>query len=517
MAKTITLNLSAKIAADPGAPFQQSVSGAGAGGRALQQLGQAIVQTGVQVGSVVERRRAEEDRDTISTQKATDKFNSASEFEVARERFVDNPIGMADALSKAQKKRQDKALKGIESPTARARMQKEFELSRLENRLAAVSFERTQFTKNSIRNIADNAKLKAQSDFESPVSIREFLVDLDTDLELDLESRDLDILTKDKLKESITETRVNGLISGYLRGGEIQDFTRAKELVKKLDDRITPEQADKLNRKIDSERIRQQNVKAFNERQERTSLKKQFEKEQNNLRDIFQAVIDNPDADVTDEIKKFKSFGHIPEENFVVVSREKMTPEQRDTSQSLMISTLDQLADSENVTDIRNTLYQNTFSGQLSVEDAETILTSIQIRSDSQFKRSEYKFADNLLRNSVTSGFSFNKQVNREQLNQMVRDRDLLVKESGLDPATASQVILKERGKNALPGIGKVRSLKSNQDTIKGLDEARNELAGKIRNKKIPKEEALEAMDILDRREDALLEVPTLKDLREKK
>ena len=520
MAKTIRLNLSG--ISPSAATTQQSVSQAGAPGRALAGLGQQIIQTGLQIGSVVERRRVEEDRDTLSNGKAQDRFQSASEFETTRERFLDAPRGFADELEKTQLKRQRKVLKGVESSSARALLEQQFELSRMENRLSAVSFERTQFTKNSIKNIASNASLKSTTDATNPPTIREFLVDLDTDVELDIDARDLDQSTKDALKESVTETRISGVLTGYLRGGQIQDYNRAKQLLKELGPRISGEQFAKFDRKIDNERIRKQNINSFNERQERTILAKQFEREQGQFRDIFQTVIDNPDADVTDELKMFKSLGRHSQENFTVVPREKMNEEQVDRSSGLRQSILDMLVDEDDTLAIRETLYQNVLSGQLNAEDANAILDSVSVRDDKRFAREEQRNASTLLKNSVTTGFGFNRRQEREELNEMKHQMAVIIRDFGVDPTTAAKSVLKERARGKLSAMRTVTFLKSDQNTVKGITEAGRELTAKIVAKKISDEEAKKAIRLINRRRLILEQledpnVPSLKELQENK
>lgn len=513
----VTPRLNLTRISEPGKVFQESVSQAGMVHRATAQLGQQIIETGSRIGNVVERRRAEEARDQISTAKAEDKIFSAQERIEMEEKFKDSPRGHADALEKAQGKRRDRVLKGVDNPDARAILEKEFALSKLENRLNATEFERKQFTKNSLKNIANNAEMKSQADFANPPMARDFILDLDTDIELDINMRDLDDETKASLREAVTEKRVSGAISGLIKGGSMRDYQRANELVDNLGSRISVDQKVKLQRKIDSDKIYKQNLRTFNERQENAAIKKQFNQEQRGFREVFQSVITDPDADITDQLKFATMTGKINIKNPVVLSEAKMNDLQKSESNSLKYGMLEQLASTDDPTILREELHKAILTGQLSAEDGEEVLDSIQVRTDKDFKRQEYKFADNVLRNSVTRGFSFNKQVEREKLNSMIRQRDQIVSEFGIDPASASNIVLKENGKMNLPGMLKVRGVKGNQNTVEGIQEAKSQLIKKFQNKQLSSKEFQKSIQLLESREEAIQDVPSLDELRGRK
>ena len=71
---------------------------------------------------------------------------------------------------------------------------------------------------------------------------------------------------------------------------------------------------------------------------------------------------------------------------------------------------MEMIGESEDPTAFREQLNTAIIRGELSVEDGEEVLDSIQIRTDSDFKRQEYRFADKSLTDSVTDGFGFNKR-----------------------------------------------------------------------------------------------------------
>lgn len=509
----VTPRLNLTRIGQPGQVFQESVSQAGMVDRATQQLGQQIIETGSRIGSVVERRRAEEARDQISTAKSEERIFAEGERAEMELQFRDNPKGYAAALEKAQGKRRARSLKNIENPDARAIMEKEFEFNKLENRLKAVEYERTQFSKNADANIMKNSKAKADADFASPLTAKEFILDLDTDL-LDIQLRDTDDAKKEALSSAVTDQRVNGVISGLIKGGSIRDYQRANELVDNLGNRISPSQHLKLKSKIDSDRIRTQNVRTFKERQETKAIKKQFSEEQRGLREVFSSVITDPDADITDQLKFAGNTGKINIKNPVVLSEVKMDDLQKSESSNLKYGMLEQLASTDDPTVLREKLHRAILSGQMSAEDGEDVLNSIQVRSDTDFKKKEYKFADNLLRNSVTRGFSFNKQVEREKLNTMIRQRDKLVSEFGIDPASASMITLKENGKMNLPGMKKVRGVKGDQNTIDGIEKVKSQLIKKFQNKTLSPNEFQKSIQLLEQREEALQEVPSIDELR---
>ena len=423
-----------RISSDP-QTTRVSVSQAGAIGSATASFGRSVAQAGGQIGNLVERRRDEEARGIVSRNRTEDKLLSTQERREFQEKYADDPLGMSDDLEKTQQKRHNKILKNVTNEKAKEKLQRDFELTRLENKIESITYERTQFTKNSVKNIISGAELKAQATYEQPVGVRELKLDMEEDL-LDIQNRDLSQDIKDDLMDKVIDTRVKGAVAGYMKGGSALDFRRAEELVDSID-KLPPEKKQRMKSSIDNERRRVQNLRLHDERVQRKALEKKFIQEQGVLRDVFQVVSDDPEADISDDLKIFQSQGKIPSKNFRVLSEAKMTEGQVAESSMLRNSALEALTDSDNPLEVRNMLYNEVLSGKMSTEDASMVLDSIQVRTDKKFKKDEYRFADNLLKNSIKSSFGFQKQSERVEINQMIKERDDIVRDLGVDPTTA--------------------------------------------------------------------------------
>lgn len=509
MAKTLRLNLG-KISSSA-QTTQKSVSQAGMVGRELAQLGQTIGDTGRKVGSLVERRRAEEARDQITTESARDKIETGAEIQKLKEEHRDRPFGYKDALTSAMTKRHNKVLKNVTNELARKKLTEKFELERLDASLKATTHERAEFTALSKRNILLSAEAKAQFDYQEPQSEDEFALDLQVDLQ-GIDSRDISDAEKEVSREKVVNIRTTGIVNGYMKGGSLRDFSRARSLVKKMGDNLTPTRSKSLMNQIDNEQLRVRNAAANNERLNKIALKKQFDNEKFGIRTLFNQVADNPDADVSDQLKGLRAQGKIRGNNFRVTSKVKMNEVQVKRSNELKNDTLEAMAGSTNPLAIRDHLYSSVVNGEMSVEDAQDVFTSLEIRTDSKFATKQFQSADRIIKDALTQGFGLAAFTDKTKKNALIMKMNQIVRDHGHDPVTVARSLIKEEGKLKLSSPT-VPGLKGNQNTLEGLKTARESLkalkiAGKIDNKKM-----IEYINTLKGRERALQEVPTIDEL----
>lgn len=509
MAKTLRLNLG-RISGAP-QTTQRSVSQAGMAGRELANMGREIGNTGQRIGSIVERRRAEEARDQITTESAKDKIHTAQEIQDLKEQHKNSPFGYKDNLEKAMTKRHNAALKNVTNELARKKLTEKFEMERLEASLKATTHERSEFTSLSKRNVLDAAGAKAQADFQEPVSEEEFKLDLAIDME-ELESRDISDVDKTVLREKVINVRTTGLINGYMKGGSLRDFSRARKVVQSLGDQLTPTRSKSLMNQIDNEQLRMRNAAANNERLNKIALKKQFDSEKFGVRRLFDKVIDNPDADVSDQLKSLRSQGKIRGNNFRVTSETKMDATQIKRSRDLKHDTLEALAGTTNPLAIRDNLYSSVVNGEMSVEDARDVFTSLEIRTDSKYARKQFSDGDKIIKDALTQGFGLSAFTDKTKKNALIMQMNQIVRDFGHDPVTVARALVKEEGKTKL-SEPTVPGLKGDQNTLKGIKVARESLkalkvAGKIDNAKM-----LDAIRKLKARERALQEIPSIDEL----
>lgn len=509
MSGTIRLNLSG-ISQNVGSGPQRSVSQAGAQGRELSNLGQQIVRTGAQVGSVIERRRAEEARDQSNVAYSNEKVANAEAMTRIQTKYENDPTNMTEAYRKETERRQQQLLKNVTSEKAKEDLKRRFNNENQLNLLKMEVYSRTKFTENSIKNIGNSSRQFADSYYTNPIGEDEFMLDLDEHL-LDIDKRDLDNTSKSELKDDAVKQMTSGIVTGYMKGGSIQDFARARNVLGKVSSRLSAKDSESLRKKIDSEQMRVQNLKAFNERQNRIAIEKQFNSEKRMMNDIFDSVVQDPNYDASSELQMFKSRGHFNLDNFVVRSKTKMTEAETQMSEDLMFQTLETLADSENPEAIRKDLIQQTLTGQISAEDAQRIMTSIDVRSDSKFATRQYSIAKNIIKAEFDKGFNFSfNNSDKKEMTQMMLDMETLISDKGLDPVFASKVMVKTRGMRQLPTLGKAKSVSGDDSTVKGIKELQTNIAQKLYKGEISKNDALRDLRILKSKFEVLNnDVPT--------
>lgn len=520
MSGTIRLNLSG-ISQNVGSGPQRNVSQAGAQGRELSNLGQQITRTGMQVGSLIERRRAEEARDQTNVAYSNEKVANAESMSRIQTSYENNPLDMVEVYKKETEKRQQMILKNITNDIAKDELRRKFNNENQLNFLKMQVYSRSKFTDNSIKNIGNSSRQLADSYYVSPVGEDEFLLDLDEHL-LDIDNRDLDERTKTQLKEDAVKQMTSGIVTGYMKGGAIQDFARARRVLDMSGTKLSAKDSESLRRKIDSEQIRVQNLKAFNDRQNRIAIEKKFNSEKKLMSDIFDSVVQDPDYDASEELQKFKSRGHFNFNNFVVRSKTKMNDTEKETSENLMFSTMQKLADSERPEQIRNDIINQTLTGQMSAEDAQRLMTSIDVQSNSKFATRQFNHARNMIKNEFQKKFGiggildFNNNDKRE-INLMIMDMEELVDKRGLDPVFAAKVVLKTKGKNSLPSMKEVPVQSyGNQNTIEGIDKILPILKSKFKSKEISRDDFVNMVKSLNARKDALQDIPTFDEVMNK-
>tara|TARA_R110000782_G_scaffold183574_1_gene273868 strand:+ start:5271 stop:6824 length:1554 start_codon:yes stop_codon:yes gene_type:complete len=487
VSKTIRLSLG-KISGSPQAA-QESVSQAGMVGNELAKVGQTIASTGQKLGSLVERRRAEEARATISQESTRNKIESKAEFENLKEQFKDNPLGLTKELSKIQEKRHADTLKGITSEFAKTKLTEDFEISRLENQLTSTSHERVQFTKKGIEQEVRGAEEEAQMDFLYPPSSEEYKVDLANTLDL-VNQRDWDDDTKDKVSKSIIKTRTKGVLTGYMEGGQNSDFNRAEKLVSDLTENglLSSPDAKAWGDKIDNERRRKMNDDIFRESQSIKAAEKAFDNEQWALGGEFTKVAQDPNYDPTATIKSLKTRGVPVPSNFKIVSETKMSDTQKSKSDNIKYSALEELSSTSDIRRVRTIVNKSTMSGALSAEGAQEVLNSALIRTNSKANTKAFSESDSVLKKHATSGNFFDKTTDQELLHDMKIQRDKIVQATGVSPYEASLMTLKEFGKN-LPS-NKISGLSSDTTTIKGAREALEEIVQKQKDETLDEKKA---------------------------
>jgi len=476
MSKTIRLSLG-KISGAPQVN-QQSVSQAGMVGRELAQIGKTIAQTGEKVGTIVERRRAEEARAEAAAARARNDIASKQELAEAKEAFKDNPLGMSKELDKIQAKRHKLTLKGMKSERAKTLMTEEFELSRLENQLTANTHEREEFTKSSVRQEDQAAKDKAQSDFIYPPAAQEFKLDLATDLEF-VKQRDWDEDTKTKVSQSIVKTRTKGVIDGYMSGGNMRDFSRAEGLVQDLvtNGLLSSPDAVTYQRNIDNERRRKMNDDIFRERQEITAATKAFDNEKWALKSEYEKVAQDPNYDPTASLRGYKKRGLISTSNYKIVSETKMGIVQKEVSDNTKYSLMEEMSSSSDVRQIRNLVNNAALEGSLSAEAAQEVMNSAEIRLSSKMASKAYSESDAMLKQHATSGNLFDKKTDIATLHRMKVTRDQIVASTGISPYEAGLMTLREfKGKVS---VKRVSGLSADTSTLKGAQEGLEEIVKK--------------------------------------
>lgn len=515
MSKTIRLNLSRISGAPP--TTQRSVSQAGIGGRALESLGGTIAQAGATIGNTIQRRRDEEDRDLVSTQGTLDKLRSLDESENLKQIFIGNGTwrGYADEVSKVQTKRQQKLMKNVTSQRAREVLESDFEISRLKSSLAATNWERNQFTKISIGNIANSANLSAQADFQSPPDPEELRMDILED-QLDIEGRDIDPETKSEAGKNALSIRMKGAILGYTEGGQPQDFQRARDFLDSMKDKVSPDKFDRLSKTIASRQLKIQERSNRAERQERIFVEKKFKAEINELDDYIEMVNENPDADISVPLTRMTAEGKLEVSGTPrLISRVRMGIVQKEVSDTIRLKLLDALSETEDPEDIRSEYLEATLSGQLSTQDASAVLKSINTRKNSKYARSQFKLAKNIVKAAFKP--TFNSLVKKQQRLLEVKilaDIEALSVEHAIDPVRASKIILKDRGMLDLPDIPKVKGTVHDQNTLEGIEEINKEIARDIRAGTISSREAIDKIRILKRRATALEVLPSLDEVK---
>jgi len=520
MATVPTLNLS-KIGA-PSAPAQRSVAQAGAEYAEIARIGQTISETGQRVGSIVERRRAEEARDVINTRTTEDRIISLDEMDRVKEEFNDSPKGASDTLEKQQKKRHDKILKGIEDPAVKRELGDKFSLQRLQSKLMMQGFERKRVLEISADNVGTTNQAMADSYYDTPPSVEHF--------SLDMREADADIMTRDfsnelinKLHSTAMTARTRGAINGHLKGGSIQDFKRARQILETASPYLNEKQRKSFNNSIDQEILRQMNIKVNNERKIRKQTEKQFLQEQRQISTILDTVIDNPNADVSDQVRRAHSLGWVEVKDSNVTSSKSMSPEQNQISLELKHSLLERTLDTDNPAALRGSVYEKAFKGEMSAEHAKDVLTSIRVQVDSGFKKEEFRFANTLLSNAYSQGRGWNRFTDKVKLNVAIKKREELIDRFGIDPVTASNVILKEEGRMSMGRSRPVFGLKSDQSSVQGIAEAKKELANLYMGKDSDeeKQEFLRKMRRLNEREKAIKQsglenIPTIEELEQR-
>lgn len=476
-----------------------------AAARANQRLGEEITRTGEKLGSIANRRMREEAKDIEATQRATDRLNSAAEFESMKEKFRDDPLGFRDALIKTQNSRRKKALEGIANPIARENVKKNFEIAELENGLLAASHERVQFTKNVKANTRANAEKKATADFNMPPSQAEFMVDLDEDID-GINIKDMDEESKAKLVKDTTKIRVKGIVTGYIRGGRTQDFLRAEKLVTDLGPKLNNEDATRMLRRISIDRNRKLNEDARNERLARTEIGKQFQQERGQIRNVLQKKLDG--GDIEDDLSKLKNFGKISTDTFTVLKESEMTEDQIGKSGSLTLAMYDQISrtNKKDVFTLREEVNMLITTGQISAEDGVSIMDSLGARENTPYSRVQQRNAFKFMKETVSTGFNINKRTEEKRYLRMVDLTSKLVLNEGVDWVTASRVAMKSEG------IDKEFAVK--EETIAARE--RN-LKKKLQSKSITREEAMPKFRKLKKQREMLGifdGIPTLEELR---
>jgi len=518
MVKTITLNLASRISQDVSV-FQESVSQAGARGRAVQDIGQSIARTGAQLGSLFERRRAAEDRDEIFKQKSIDSLQSKQELADIKDEFRNDFRGANDALQKTQLKRHQKILKGVQSSTAREQLDLIFQNSRMESSISAVSFEREQFSKISQANIVENANLQAVADSQNPdKTIKEFIIDLDS-FKLDIKSLDTDDVTIASLDLKATDTMVRGMIRGYTKGGEIQDFDRARVLIDELGNRLTIKQVEFFQNKITKDEtslIRKDNR---TETREAKKLAEDFEEDVSDIEDIVEALAEDPNADISNDLEELADRGKLAD--FVgtpqVFSRQNMGVLQKTVSTQIALELMEALSEDDDVSEIREELRNTLLGGQLSSDDADQVLQSVKTFDNSDFRRAEFKKSKFLINEAVplqdVASVDANRVISRQRQALHIEVRSLVV-ESGLSPALATKVVLKDRGLFNLASMPKVSNLVSDQDSLASIGTAKREVSILFKEGRITVRQKLNAIRLLNKRQTSLEVIPTVEEIK---
>lgn len=491
MSKTIRLNLG-KISSSP-QTNRQSVDQAGRAGNELARLGQTISSTGQKLGSIVERRRAEEDRDTISRESSRDSIMSKAERKRTYEERRENPIGMAKDLQAAQEKRHNETLKGVTSERAKKMLNQKFELSRLETQMDAVTEERLQFTKNGVKHEINSADEEAEMDFQFPTTPEEFGLELATKLEF-INQRDFDDDTKLKITKAVTETRVKGIVSGYMKGGKLSDFARSEKLIAGLsangliDEKLTTG----WNNKIDSARRTKMNNDIFMESQEVKFAEKMFDASKNEVGAELLKVIENPGYDPSANLKGLSDRGVVSSGANRILTESKMSPAQLKSSEGVKYSLMDELSQTNNPKRVRELINQNVLTGKLSAEAGVEVLKSATLRLDNKLNNAEISSSNSILKDQATSGTLFTGiKVDREKLYKLKvrRDQIMTLAEGRTSSVEAAQIALKESG--ILKGSSPVSGLQSDQSTEKGINEAIEEVVDKQSKMVFSKEKEL--------------------------
>ena len=512
MAKTITLNLSGTIG--PSGPlFQESVSQAGLKGRALQSFGQNISKAGQQIGGVVQRRRDEDARNYASFELAKDDLDSKTEMLKLKKVHADNPEFLEKEAQKLKEKRHKFIQKNAPNDEARALIGQKLELSKLETSLESVSYVGTQrkvnFTKNTFKTTQD----QATADFLSPPSKQEFDISLNTQLLMVDLSDSLETAEKEKMKQNIIDTRMKSAVLGHTDGGSIQDYARAKDLVKSMETTLGPERTIKMDDLIETRRLKSQERIHRQEKQDRITLTKQFKEERSEIEELIQAVDSDSNADISEQLNRLKMEGKIDITGEPhIISRERMGIVQKETSTAIRLSLLDNLAETDNPNDIRDELFRATLTGQLSSQDASAVLNSIKIRTDSKYSGSQFKRAKQLIKGSERKARSGpGREAQNERQNLMTLEMEILISQHGVAPQRAAKIVLKDRGLLDISELGRVKGLTSGQDTLEGLEEAKKELfkqSGTMSDRDL-----VDNLEIIENRQNALELIPTIDEI----
>ena len=312
------------------------------------------------------------------------------------------------------------------------------------------------------------------------------------------------------MKKTIIDTRIKNAVLGHTDGGELQDYARAKQLIEDNKEILGAETFTRMTDLINSRKLKKDELKNRQERQDIKLLEEQFGQERFELDDLIQEVDEDPNADISDQLNRLQMEGKIDiigEPH--MVTRERTGIVQKQTSTAIRMSLLDKLSETDDPNEVREELMVATLSGQLASQDASAVLNSVKIRKDSKYASSQLRRAKQLIKKSQKRAQSGpRRDAQNELFNEMITEMETLMSQKGIAPQRAAKIVLKDRGLLNIDDVGRVKGLISNQDTLEGLEDAKNELFLNISN--MSDRELFDNLEIIENRQNALELIPTI-------